>query len=141
MKTIIKSVGERIFQRKGIILLSLLYILVSSLSGIGCIFYWLTGIPCAGCGITRACCSIIQLDFQSAFYYHPLFWLIIPFILYMLLGKRPYFGSDRKETIISVIILALIIGVYIYRVFFMKNSPIGIDFSNSFMLKLIGNIF
>lgn len=46
----------------GIFLLSVFY---------QCPFYTLSGIPCAGCGMTRAFFALIRLDFASAFYWHP----------------------------------------------------------------------
>ncbi|MDR2157132.1 MAG: DUF2752 domain-containing protein [Clostridiales Family XIII bacterium] len=43
---------------------------------VGCPFKLITGIPCPGCGMTRAFLSAAQLDFRSAFAYHPLFPII-----------------------------------------------------------------
>ena len=36
------------------------------------------GFSCAGCGMTRALLSALRLDFASAFYYHPLWFAVIP---------------------------------------------------------------
>ena len=41
--------------------------------GITCPILFMTGISCAGCGMTRAWLSLFRLDFGAAFYYHPLF--------------------------------------------------------------------
>lgn len=46
---------------------------------IPCMFSQLTGLPCAGCGVTRATFSLLRGDFQSALHYHlfsPLFLLL-----------------------------------------------------------------
>ena len=40
---------------------------------IGCVFRLMTGIPCPGCGMTRAWLAALRLDFAAAFAYHPLF--------------------------------------------------------------------
>ena len=49
---------------------------------IGCIFRLVTGIPCPGCGMTRAWLAALRLDFAAAFAYHPLFWVVpIAFVL------------------------------------------------------------
>ncbi len=63
-------------------------ILFTHVSGIGCPIKWLTGISCAGCGMTRAIFYALQLQFGKAFYYHPLFWMM-PFLvlLYLFWGK------------------------------------------------------
>ena len=44
---------------------------------IGCPFRIITGIPCPGCGMTRAFTSLFHFDLTRAFLYHPLFPLII----------------------------------------------------------------
>lgn len=36
-----------------------------------CPFYALSGIPCAGCGMTRAFFALLHLDLASAFHWHP----------------------------------------------------------------------
>lgn len=49
---------------------------------IGCVFRLMTGIPCPGCGMTRAWLAALRLDFAAAFAYHPLFWVVpIAFVL------------------------------------------------------------
>ena len=56
--------------------------------GITCPILFMTGISCAGCGMTRAWLSLFRLDFGAAFYYHPLFWLPALLIVLFLLEKR-----------------------------------------------------
>lgn len=46
---------------------------VMELAGITCPIRYLTGISCAGCGMSRAWISLLRLDAASAFAYHPLF--------------------------------------------------------------------
>ena len=46
------------------------------LLGINCPFRSLTGIPCPGCGMTRAWLAALRLDFLAAFRYHPMFWSV-----------------------------------------------------------------
>ena len=56
--------------------------------GITCPILFMTGISCAGCGMTRAWLSLFRLDFVAAFYYHPLFWLPALLIVLFLFEKR-----------------------------------------------------
>ena len=58
------------------------------LMGITCPILFMTGISCAGCGMTRAWLSLFRLDFGAAFYYHPLFWLPALLIVLFLFEKR-----------------------------------------------------
>lgn len=41
---------------------------------IPCFFNALFGIPCPGCGMTRAFVNVIKLDFVGAFEMHAMFW-------------------------------------------------------------------
>ncbi|WP_373689128.1 DUF2752 domain-containing protein [Clostridium sp. YIM B02551] len=56
--------------------------------GIGCPIKFLTGISCAGCGMTRAWIRVIHLDFKGAFYYHPLFFYLQSIFRYFYLEIR-----------------------------------------------------
>ena len=42
--------------------------------GITCPIKFITGISCAGCGMSRAWMAFFQLDIAKAFAYHPLFF-------------------------------------------------------------------
>ena len=54
--------------------------------GITCPIKFVTGISCAGCGMSRAWMAFFQLDIAKAFAYHPLFWLV-PIAVIVLLCK------------------------------------------------------
>lgn len=43
----------------------------------------LLGIPCPGCGMSRAVCAVLSLDFSAAFAYHPL-WPLLPLVAILL---------------------------------------------------------
>ena len=89
-------------------------ILFTHVSGIGCPIKWLTGISCAGCGMTRAIFYALQLQFGKAFYYHPLFWMI-PFLvlLYLFWGKL----AARVQKIIAWTAIVCFAVVYFLRLF------------------------
>lgn len=83
-----------------------------ALLGIGCPIKFITGISCAGCGMTRAWAAVLHLDFDKALSFHPLWWTIPP-ALCMFIGKRHF----RKKTLnisLFIFITAFII-VYLYR--------------------------
>lgn len=48
--------------------------IVMEILGITCPILFITGISCAGCGMSRAWLSLLRLNISNAFYYHPLFW-------------------------------------------------------------------
>ncbi|MCL1790869.1 MAG: DUF2752 domain-containing protein [Peptococcaceae bacterium] len=104
----------------------------------GCPFLAATGVPCPGCGMTRACLAFFRLDFAQAFLYHPLFpaVLLFPIVLAIYLALRvrnrrhqnlPFhwvdlraasgeFFTEKSFLTAFAIIIAADIGVYIYRV-------------------------
>lgn len=52
---------------------------------IPCFFHTLFDIHCPGCGLTRAFMSLMKLDFQSAYNYNPLIFIVIPSIIYFII--------------------------------------------------------
>lgn len=106
----------------GLIAYSLLFALV--LKNIpACIYKQIFGIPCPGCGITRAYLCLFHLDIKGAFYYHPLFWLlpIIAFVIIFNKHKRinKFFCSPYFWIICSILYLSL----YIYRLICVYPNP------------------
>lgn len=79
---------------------------------IGCLFYKVFGIPCAGCGMTRAFIAALHLDFQSAFKFHPLVF-ITPFM------TGVFIFSDRFEKKHLIIFWPIVVLLFIY-VYFIK---------------------
>ena len=48
---------------------------------IPCIFRYITGYKCPGCGTTTMCVSILRFRFGDAFYANPFIFTTIPFIM------------------------------------------------------------
>ena len=65
-------------------------------SGPGCIFYRLTGLYCAGCGMGRAVVALLHLDVLGALGQNPLAVLLLPFVAYYCLKLyiSYVFGKD-----------------------------------------------
>lgn len=55
--------------------------------GVPCIFKAVFGIPCPGCGMTRAFLAALRLDLAAAFGYHMMFWSMPILYAYFLLDK------------------------------------------------------
>ena len=66
---------------------------------IGCPIRVITGIPCPGCGMTRAFASLLHLDFARAFHYHPLFPLIIITALAFIACVLWYAHANNKNAL------------------------------------------
>lgn len=53
-----------------------------------CIYQFLFGLPCPGCGMTRAVMAALRLDFAAAFHHHWMFCSIPVAYLYFLFDGR-----------------------------------------------------
>lgn len=95
----------RIKQLKNSLILTAVYIavlLVFWLLRIPCLFEYFFGIPCPGCGMSRAVFSVLKLDFAAAFSYHPMFWSLPILYLYFLYNGKLF---DKKYLDYGILIL------------------------------------
>lgn len=95
-----------------------------------CIFKHLFGVPCPGCGMTRAFIHFFQFDLKGAFYYHPLFWLVpLIFGIIVFRKKVPLFNRICHNDRIIFSVLGLFLLVYIIRLglFFPTTAPMDFN--------------
>ena len=86
--------------------------LVFYLLGIGCPIKFLTGISCAGCGMTRAYLSLIRGDVSGAFSYHPLF--ILPPLAVLIIVMKAKLPAKIYYLLLFTITAVFLI-IYILR--------------------------
>nr|WP_308506235.1 DUF2752 domain-containing protein [uncultured Agathobaculum sp.] len=89
--------------------------LSASILGWGCPLQHFTGVPCPGCGMSRAAFALLRLDFASAFRYNPMIYVLPPVALYTLFGKKPLLGSKTRERVLLWGTMALWAVVWIVR--------------------------
>ena len=65
----------------------------------GCLFNWLTGLHCPGCGATRCCYALLPGDVAQAFAWNPLFLLLLPLmgLVCMRLAYSIWTGDNVKR--------------------------------------------
>lgn len=83
----------------------------------GCPIRNATGIPCPGCGMSRAWMAALRLDLAGAMEYHPMFWSI-PVLGWMFWRD---FQPFRQKWQNFALLLALTVGLvvcYGYRMYF-----------------------
>ena len=116
----------------------LLYALLSVV-GVGCPIKYLLGISCPGCGMTRACLSALRLDLRAAFYYHPLWVLLLPFaVAYALLWWR------QKRLALRVLLgcaIALMLTVWVWRIFAHQGDVVVIAPQNGLIGRALRAVF
>ena len=78
-------IGKKDIQ--ALLVIAVFYIIIEML-GVTCPIKFITGISCAGCGMSRAWLSLLRGDVSAAFFYHPLFWLPVPAAVILLLWRR-----------------------------------------------------
>ncbi|MBQ4283737.1 MAG: DUF2752 domain-containing protein [Lachnospira sp.] len=101
-----------------------------------CPFSYIIGISCPGCGMTRSLMSVLHLDIAKAFYYHPLWWLIIIFAIGAFLEKIEVLTIDsRLRNIICGFVATALFAVYFVRLF-SGSDIVSIHFEEGLLYKL-----
>ncbi len=110
-----------------------LYVLLAFLFKIPCPIKYLTGISCAGCGMSRALISAVTLNFAEAFAYHPLWVTVLPAaIAFAILGAN---GKKRASMILLVSLAVLFFATWIIRIA-ANDEIVKTDLANSAIARL-----
>ena len=113
-----------------------LYCVIAVLLHLPCPILWITGISCPGCGITRACLSLLRLDVAAALYYNPsVFAVILAAILLVFSEKK-----KTKNTTLFVT-ACFMIAVYLYRMLFSHAPVLQFDPANGVVGQLARWLF
>ena len=84
----------------------------------------MVGLSCPGCGMTSALLAVLGLDFRTAFYFHPLWPLVVLCAIYLLMRYLGWFRlNETRERKLLVMIVLIFIGVYFYRLL-ISHSPV-----------------
>ena len=62
-----------------------------------CFFRAMTGLPCPGCGLTRAFSSLLQGRAEAAFAYHPFVFILLP--LSVIMAAHSFLPSNARRGI------------------------------------------
>lgn len=92
------------------------------------------GIPCPGCGMTRAYLALLDGDLKSAFFWHPLWWLVV--VYPMVHFGFIYFKKEKWTKFqLPLLVFILLISVYIWRMLlhFPNNPPM--DYNHHSLIK------
>jgi hypothetical protein len=106
-----------------------------------CLISIITGLPCPGCGITRALFDICTFHFVDAFAMNPSIYLWIPFLFYAFLCR--YIFQKRlahKNAIILTVCIATLI-IYIIRMVLLYPNTIPMIYRSDNLLHFILQLF
>jgi hypothetical protein len=98
------------------------------------------GVPCPGCGLTRATLALLRGDVRAAFHLHPLVWLLSPLfvgfvsvaLLELMRGPRPQPNaarlnwSSRGVSVVAIFLLVASIGVWLARFAGYFDGPVPV---------------
>ena len=101
---------------------------------IGCIIRAITGVPCPGCGMTRAWLAFLTGRFDAALAYHPLFWCV-PIVLLIPVAQEVFPKAGRACWFLTCAFIVLFVGVWLWRLMtphdagllFCGHVPTGVD--------------
>ncbi len=99
---------------KGIIIVILYLIITHLLFGYVCPLRLLTGLPCPGCGLTRAGISMILFDFNKVFYYNP---IIIPIALIIIYCVFMRYILGRRILYFNILVIGVLSMLFIYYLY------------------------
>ena len=115
-------------------------VLAQFLTGSVCLFKSTVGIPCPGCGMTRAVENLFEGHFALATRYHPLVWLLFPLLTFIAVL---YFKGVSKDVIQKIVLGAcfLMVGVYIVRMILYFPHYAPMDFNDGAVTPQIVHFF
>ena len=85
--------------------------------GPNCIIKHTIGVPCMGCGMTRATYYLITLDFKQAFFFHPLVFIMPVIITTFLLKGIGIFQTMYSSKTFWGVVIFLFVATYIIRMY------------------------
>lgn len=122
-----------------VLLCLLLYCILSAYIYIPCPVFWLTGVSCPGCGITRSLLSILRLDFVSAISYNPsIFWIIAITPVLMILYCKKQIKPMRMLILITAVIMII---VYMIRFLILHDPFLVFSPQNCALVRLLNLLY
>lgn len=98
----------------------------------------IAGVPCPGCGLTRATFALLRGDVQQAYRYHPLVFVLAPVYVGTVLwcayrfvrggeGAPTSRHVDRWITRGALVLLVLLLGVWLLRFGGLFGGPVPVQ--------------
>lgn len=110
-----------------------LYVILESF-GVTCPIKYITGISCAGCGMSRAWIALLHFNIHEAFMYHPLFFLPPVVVIVMLLKSKI---NIKFYKIFMFTMAGAFVIVYLYRMFIGTGDIVVFEPQNNILFCII----
>ena len=102
--------------------------------GVTCPIKYITGISCAGCGMSRAWIALMHFNIHEAFMYHPLFFLPPVVVIVMLLKSKI---NIKFYKIFMFTMAGAFVIVYLYRMFIGDGNVVVFEPQNNIVFRII----
>lgn len=129
-------------KNKSIIIITLIisaYFFATKVIGLeySCIIKNISGIPCPGCGMTRAGHSLLKFDFSNALYYNAMIFLVI-IVFLIILFKNTFTKKIYSNNLFWWMCIIIFISYYIFRMimYFPNEIPMNFD-ENSIIPRIM----
>jgi len=121
-----------------ILLIIITYILITNIFGAFCPSVIVTGLPCPGCGMTRAVIAIFTGRFEAAMHYNPVAILWLLWALYFVISRYIIGKPDKwiSHTLSIICIITIIIYVIRMVMYFPDETPMTY-YKNNIMSKIV----
>jgi hypothetical protein len=117
-------------ERKALLALAALGFVAARLRLPICPFSFFFGLPCPGCGLSRATFALLRGDVHAAFAAHPLVFVALPGVVALLLHAtscEPVSQlRERAAVIFSAVLLVLLVAVWIARFAGAFGGPVAV---------------
>ena len=110
-----------------------LYVILESF-GVTCPIKYITGISCAGCGMSRAWIALLHFNIHEAFMYHPLFFLPPVVVIVMILKCKI---NIKFYKIFMFTMAGAFVIVYLYRMFIGTGDIVVFEPQNNILFRII----
>lgn len=110
-----------------------LYVILESF-GVTCPIKYITGISCAGCGMSRAWIALLHFNIHEAFMYHPLFFLPPVVVIFMFLKSKI---NIKFYKIFMFTMAGAFVIVYLYRMFIGTGDIVVFEPQNNILFRII----
>ena len=107
------------------------------------------GIPCPGCGLTRATLALLHGDVRGATHFHPLVLLLAPLVVGVAVAsawnllrapgrvgrRRAAFANGRAVTALATVVLVLTLGVWLARFAGFFGGPVPVTSMRDWLMR------
>lgn len=122
------------------IVFAIYYLISHYMNNAFCPLLAMTGIPCAGCGLTRAAVFLAKGQVMRAAYINPSIFPVLIFLLYC--GYFRYIKGSAikglKPALAGLVLCMLIIYVYRMYLYFPDRAPYVYQYSNAAARRIPG---